>query len=650
MARDKFNAGIQITVTDRASAMVDRIERRFGKLEQAGKKAGRAFDMGNLEEVSRGAVGLIEKPLKKFADFEEQMDSVAAATFDLTKALDPAGVVAMNEKVAELSATARKLGADTRYSATEAAIGMDILAKNFAGSDMEKAQAVIDAMPGILATASATKESIEAAADVSTATMNQFGLSAKDMGKIGDVLVKTANGSATGLLDLGEALKYSGVTAKNAGVDLETTLGMIAALGNAGKKGSVAGTGLASVLGNVQSGAKKQKSALAALGININDKKGNLKPIVELLADMEKAADKKFGKGKGGVRRDRWLQGLVGMGGDKEALAILMKQAGTGELQALVEANKNAEGTAQLVATAMNSNANGAARELDSALEELQLTIGETLVPTLKDALLWLKETTASVTTWAKENPELTKVLGVLAVALGIVATATRAVTLAMATNPIVAIATAIGAAAYLIYDNWEAVSGFFKDNWEAVAVAFAPIMPLLAPFIGLAQVIMENWEPIKAFFSGLWDGVAAGFTAAMEWILGKIEWASNKIDEMSSFLEVPTQDIGSQMAGIAAGAAAANSGQYQDPAGTVDVEAALRSAFADWIPQGPAAAPSVAVGAPLMGPDQAVAGGASRFDGQLKITVNGGAVSTEMTQKGDPGFEVRVNKGSQAA
>nr|WP_276603651.1 phage tail tape measure protein [Nannocystis pusilla] len=241
----------------------------------------------------------IKGPVDKFKDFQEQMSSVKASTFDLTKTLDASQVRLMDAAMVDLAATARRLGSDTKYSASEAAAGMDILAKNFSGEDLQKAQDIMKAMPGILNTAAATRESIENAADIQTAAMNQFGLGAADMGRIGDVLVKTANGTATGLLDLGEALKYSGVTAAKANIDLETTLGMIGALGNAGKRGSVAGTGLASVLGNFQSGMKKQKGALAALGINIKDKQGNLRPIIELLAEAERAADKKFGKGKG---------------------------------------------------------------------------------------------------------------------------------------------------------------------------------------------------------------------------------------------------------------------------------------------------------------------------------------------------------------
>lgn len=689
-AADKtLRANIEIAVVDRTAAALERIEKRldnaFGgpngkKKKPRGWMADLAAQSDGMERMAAATTSLIEKPLRKFASFEEQMDSVTAATFDLTKSMNPAQVMEMDAAAAQLAETARKLGADTKYSATEAAAGMDILAKNFAGEDLQKTQDIIDAMPGVLNTAAATKESIAAAADIQTEAMNQFGLQAQDMGRIGDVLVKTANTSATGLLDLGEALKYSGVTAKNANVDLETTLAMLGALGNAGKKGSVAGTGLASVLGNMQSGMKKQKSALAALGINVADKNGNMRPVVELLAEIDKAADKKFGgKGKGGVRRDRWLQGLVGMGSDKEALAILTKQAGSGELQKLVEANRAAAGTAATVAAAMSGNTVGAARELDSALEELQLTIGEELTPTATEWIKEGKEIITDITEWTKENPELTRTLGALAVALGVAATATRVLNVVMMTNPVVAIATAIGTAAYLIYENWDGISAFFTRNWETIKLAFAPIMPALAPFIYAGELIYKSWEPVKQFFVDLADTVRASFEQVAE---AKYAF-DDLIDPFGAEARAAERDRVASEKAVAAAKSASNAtygNLFEDDLGfdpnsqtsrprvpandaayAASVGDSLNEAWASLMGEGtygPAAPSSSeweAMSAAMpMGPALATGDGPTStiFKGDLKITIdsNGKVTNTQMTQQGNAPFETRVNRGGQAA
>ena len=535
---------------DQVTGPLKRIVGSVGDVEKAGQRARDAFKLGaniklaadGLGDFSRKATGVLEAPVKQFMAFEEQMSSVKAATFDLTKAMDPAQVAEMNTEVAKLAAQARELGATTKYSASEVAGGMDILAKNFAGSDLEKARAIQAAMPGILSAAAAMKGSIEETSDISTAAMAQFGLQAKDIGRIGDVLTKTANGSATGLSDLGEALRYSGVSAKAAGLDIETTLGLIGALGNAGKKGSQAGTGLSSVLGNIQASMKKQRSALAALGINIKDKDGNLRPIVELFAELEKAADKKFGKGKGGVRRDRWLQGLVGMGSDKEVLAILMKQAGTGELQALVTANKAAAGTANKVAEVMNANASGAAKNLASAYEELQLVAGEQLIPTATDLLKLSIDAVGAISTWAKEHPDLTKNIVMTVGALG---------GLNLILTPIIkgvgAVVTVVGglSAAYAKLVGWApaVVKGF---NLIKTAMLTNPLTATLVGLATAAVLIYEYWEPISDFFGGLWDSVTTLSRNALDWIIGKIEWVGDKLRQFKDIVTLQdTYDSG---------------------------------------------------------------------------------------------------------
>lgn len=627
-------ASLIIKLVDQVTAPARRLAAGLGDIERSAKRASKAFELSanlkhsadNLKAFSQDVVGVVAAPVKKFMDFGEQMSSVKAATFDLTKAMDTAQTKAMAESVANLSAEARKLGAETKFSATEVAGGMDILAKNFSGEDLQKAKDITDAMPGILNVAAATRESIAATSDITTAAMNQFGLQAKDMGNIGDMFVKTANTSATGLLDLGEAMKYSGVSAKNANVDMATTLAMLGALGNAGKKGSVAGTGLASVLGNMQSGMKKQRGALAALGINVADRDGNMRPIVDLLAEIDRAADKKFGgKGKGGVKRDRWLQGLVGMGSDKESLAILTKQAGSGELQKLVEANRGASGAAAKVAEEMGNNAAGAAKNLQSAYEELQLTIGEQLIPKVTELLKWVQKITGEVTDWAKAHPDLVRNLGLVVGVLG-----GFGLVMAPVLQGVAAMVTLLGSLG------------------KVVGVVFKLVKA--HPFIALATaalLIIEYWEPIKSFFSALWDGITTAFKVALDWIIGKIEWVMERVAEAKEAIMNPVGTVNAvtrHIEAIKAGQAAANDparvAQLKDWAANLTRGAAARIGEI----RQTAAGPPAANGPPAAGE------GPSPFTGELKITVNneGKVTKQELQTRGDPGFAVRMNAGAQ--
>ena len=625
-------ASLIIKLVDQVTAPARRLAAGLGDIERSAKRASKAFELSanlkhsadNLKAFSQDVVGVVAAPVKKFMDFEEQMSSVKAATFDLTKSMDTAQTKAMAESVASLSAKARELGASTKFSATEVAGGMDILAKNFAGEDLQKAQDIAAAMPGILSVAAAMRESIAATSDITTAAMNQFGLQAADMGTIGDMFVKTANTSATGLLDLGEAMKYSGVSAKNANVDMATTLAMLGALGNAGKKGSIAGTGLASVLGNMQSGMKKQRKALALLGIDVDDKDGNVRPIVEILAEIDRAADKRYGVGKGGVKRDRWAQQLVGMGSDKESLAILTKQAGTGELQKLVEANRGAAGTAAKVAEEMGNNAAGAAKNLQSAYEELQLTIGEQLIPKVTELLKWVQKITGEVTDWAKAHPDLVRNLGLVVGVLG-----GFGLVMAPVLQGVAAMVTLLGSLG------------------KVVGVVFKLVKA--HPFIALATaalLIIEYWEPIKSFFSALWDGITTAFKVALDWIIGKIEWVMERVAEAKEAIMNPVGTVNAvtrHIEAIKAGQAAANDparvAQLKDWAANLTRGAAARIGEI----RQTAAGPPAANGPPAAGE------GPSPFTGELKITVNneGKVTKQELQTRGDR-FAVRMNAGAQ--
>ena len=167
MASPTLITSLIVQLVDRATAPLRRLTDNFAVLERAGKRASAAFKLAaNMKQgadavadFSRQAAGLVEKPIRKYMDFQEQLSSVKAATFDLTQAMAPDQVAAMDAAMVSISKTARDLGATTQFSASQVAEGMDILAKNFSGSDLQKAQDIVAAMPGILDAAAAAKES-----------------------------------------------------------------------------------------------------------------------------------------------------------------------------------------------------------------------------------------------------------------------------------------------------------------------------------------------------------------------------------------------------------------------------------------------------------------------------------------------------------
>jgi len=96
-----------------------------------------------------------------------------------------------------------------------------------------------------------------------------------------------------------------------------------------------------------------------------------------------------------------------------------------------------------------------------------------------------------------------TAVIG-LAGGLPAVAAGVKAIGAALTANPIGIIIAAIGAAAYLIYKNWDGIASWFKGIWGEVTSAFDDGLG------GIAKLLV-NWSPIGLLYKG--------FSALMSWL-----------------------------------------------------------------------------------------------------------------------------------
>lgn len=116
----------------------------------------------------------------------------------------------------------------------------------------------------------------------------------------------------------------------------------------------------------------------------------------------------------------------------------------------------------------------------------------------------------------------------------------------ALLMNPIGLAITAVAAAAYLIYRNWGAVSGWFKQRWTDIKTAFN------GGIVGIGKLLM-NWSPVgllyKAFAAALkYLGVdlPAKFTDfGSNLIDGLINGIKNKWDSLKTTVTDMGDDVG---------------------------------------------------------------------------------------------------------
>lgn len=164
-----------------------------------------------------------------------------------------------------MEAEAKRLGATTKYTATEAAGALENLVRN----GLNPGQAT-EALPKVLQFAQANSIGLAEAADLLTNTLNGFNMAVSDSQKATDIMSSTAAHSATNVLDLGEALKNAAPLANNCKIAIQETNAALGTLANVGIKGADAGTGLKQFLIGLSSEAPKGAKALQKYGLEIN--------------------------------------------------------------------------------------------------------------------------------------------------------------------------------------------------------------------------------------------------------------------------------------------------------------------------------------------------------------------------------------------
>lgn len=390
---------------------------RLNRIEQTKKRGAElAQNMGLAGAgawfVGRAALSKAGGFLGAGEEFEAQMSRVQALTrLDKNSA-----------ELAALRAQARQLGADTMFSATEAAEGQAFL--GMAGFDAKQIQA---AMPGLLDMAKAGDTDLGRTADIGSNILGGFGLAAEEMSRVSDVLTQTMTTSNVTLEMLGETMKYVAPQARAAGASLEEMAAMTGLLGNVGIQSSQAGTALRAMLLRLAAPTGKATKALATLKVQTADAQGNMRGIIDVLADVAKAT-----QGMGSARRMGYLKQIFGEE-PASAVAELIDKAGSGGITAYLAKVRDSQGAAARTAQTMSDNMRGLRDELSSAWDEVKIGFFDQIAPELKEWGQLLLGFLRGLGDWVKNNPATVKWLARLAVGFGVLATAAGAVLVPLA-------------------------------------------------------------------------------------------------------------------------------------------------------------------------------------------------------------------------
>lgn len=334
-------------------------------LDSSGVESGLSRLQGTITKgiAAIGIGKLFSEAVKTGTDFEAQMSRVKAISG------------ATGEEFAKLKEQAKQLGADTAFSATEAAEGMENLASaGFSTSE------IIAAMPGMLDLAASSGEDLASSADIAASTLRGFGLEASSAGHVADVLAKNAAATNAAVVDTGEAMKYVAPVAKTMGIEFEETAAAIGIMADAGIKGSQAGTTLRGALSRIAKPTKAMQETMDSLGLSFYDSNGKMKSLTDITEMLETKMS--------GLTDEQKNQALVTLFGQESLSGMMaLMDRGSGEVRKLTDEYKNCDGSAKDMAKTMQDNLSGAVEEFGGSVESLGIEIFENIEGPLKKAV-----------------------------------------------------------------------------------------------------------------------------------------------------------------------------------------------------------------------------------------------------------------------
>lgn len=306
--------------------------------------------------------------ISTFNEFETGMSAVKAL------------VGATDEEFLLLKQTAKDLGAETAFSASQASEGMQYLAS--AGWNTNE---IVAAMPGLLDLAAAGATELGTAADIVANVMNAMGMAAGEASRTADVFAKTAAASNASIEDLGETLKYAAPIAHSFGMSLEEVSSLAGMMANAGIKGSMAGTAIRSSLMSMASPAKDAATLMRKLGLSFKNADGSMKDMSVIVRDLQG----KFAK-LTEAQKLSYAETLFGTYASSAWLGVINQ--GADAYDELTTSLNNAKGAAQEMAKTRLDNLAGDMEALGGAVETAKLELMEKLNPYLRKAVQWLTD------------------------------------------------------------------------------------------------------------------------------------------------------------------------------------------------------------------------------------------------------------------
>lgn len=329
-----------------------------GAFKAVGKVAKTAMVAG-----SAAAVAFTKTSIDAGMNFDTAMSQVAA-TMGTTV-----------DKIGNVKAKAEEMGRTTKYTATEAAEGMNILAQAGLSADEQ-----ISGIGTVLNLASAGAMSLEESASYTAGAVKGFGDSMSNASYYADLMAKGATLANTDVRGLGEAFSGSAATAKNYGQAADSVTLSLLRLAEQNVTGSEASTALNRAMADLYTPTDDASKALDQLGVSAYKSNGEAKDFNDLVDELNSSL-----QGMTAEQKNNALATIF----TTQGLQAFNKMTASSDatVQKFWKGIQDSSGSAAQQAATQLDNLQGDITLLSSATEGLQLAFYNTFSGTIRDAV-----------------------------------------------------------------------------------------------------------------------------------------------------------------------------------------------------------------------------------------------------------------------
>lgn len=268
-----------------------------------------------------------------------------------------------SNKLKDMAADAKRLGATTKYTASEVTnLQIELAKLGFSRKE------ILQSTESVLKFAQATGSELPEAAALAGAALRMFGADAREMDRYVSAMAVSTTRSALSFSYIQTALPIAGSVAKTYGFEIEDVLALLGKLADAGVDASSAATATRNILLNLANDSGKLSKTMG----------GNIRTLDDFINGLKNIQDEGVGLAK-----------MLDITDKRSVNAFANFVSGADDIARLRKQVTGVKGELDDMAKTMGDNVQGAIAGLSSAWESLALAFSNSK-GWMKDAVDWL--------------------------------------------------------------------------------------------------------------------------------------------------------------------------------------------------------------------------------------------------------------------